>query len=77
MNVAWQPHEGPQTEALSRSEFEILYGGSRGGGKTEAGLAWMVEPEFLQNEMYRGLVIRKNVEDLRDWIDRAKIFIAP
>jgi len=77
MNVVWQPHEGPQTEALSRSEFEILYGGSRGGGKTEAGLAWMVEPNFLQNEMYRGLVIRKNVEDLRDWIDRAKIFYRP
>ena len=62
MNVAWQPHEGPQTEALSRSEFEILYGGSRGGGKTEAGLAWMVEPEFLQNEMYRkGIYERRTI----------------
>lgn len=75
--VYWKPHEGPQTEALSRSEFEILYGGARGGGKTEAGLAWLVEPQYLSNENYRALVIRKNVEDLRDWVDRAKIFYRP
>lgn len=75
--VAWKPNPGAQTEALTRSEFEILYGGARGGGKTEAGLAWMVEPDYIQNPYYRGLVIRKNVEDLRDWVDRARHFYAP
>lgn len=75
--VFWQPHEGPQTDALSRPEFEVLYGGARGGGKTEAGLAWLVEPQYAMNEKYRALVIRKNVEDLRDWIDRAKWFYQP
>ena len=75
--VYWQPHEGPQTEALQRAEFEILYGGARGGGKTEAGLAWLVEPEYLSHPNYRALVIRKNVEDLRDWVDRAKNFYRP
>lgn len=34
--VIWQPHPGPQTEALTRAEDEILYGGARGGGKTDA-----------------------------------------
>ena len=29
----WQPHDGAQTEVLLRSEKEILFGGSRGGGK--------------------------------------------
>jgi len=38
----WQPHEGAQTEVLLRSEKEILFGGSRGGGKTDAGIAWMI-----------------------------------
>ena len=29
----WQPHDGAQTEVLLRSEKEILFGGSSGGGK--------------------------------------------
>jgi hypothetical protein len=70
----WRPHPGPQTEALSRSEFEILYGGARGGGKTDAGFAWLAEPEYISHERFRGLVIRKNSTDLSDWIARAKIF---
>ena len=73
-NILWQPHKGAQTTALQQSSFEILYGGARGGGKTEAGLAWMIEPTYLMNEKYRGLVIRRNYDDLRDWIDRAKMF---
>lgn len=70
----WDPHPGPQTEALSRSEDELLNGGARGGGKTEAGLAWMAEPEYIRNRRYKGLVLRKNYDDLSDWIARAKIF---
>lgn len=69
--VLWAPHPGPQTEALSRSEFEILYGGARGGGKTDAGIVWIVEP--TANPLYRGLVIRKNFDDLSDWIERSKV----
>jgi len=72
--IIWQPHKGAQTEALKQTAFEVLYGGARGGGKTEAGLAWMIEPTYLMNEKYRGLVIRRNYDDLRDWIDRAKMF---
>ena len=70
----WEPHPGAQIEALSRSEDEILYGGARGGGKTEAGLAWMVEPEYYKHPLYKGLVIRKNFDDLSDWIARARVF---
>lgn len=66
----WKPNPGQQTEALSRSEFEILYGGARGGGKTDAGIVWIAEP--TDNPKYRGLVIRKNATDLGDWIDRAE-----
>ncbi len=68
--VLWKPHPGPQTYVLSRPEYEIGYGGARGGGKTDAGIIWMAEPveEF---SMYRGLVIRRNAEDLKDWTDRA------
>ena len=71
-NVIWKPHKGQQTLALSIDEsvFEILYGGARGGGKTDAGIVWLLKgvesPDFI------GLVVRRNHSDLRNWIDRAK-----
>lgn len=74
VDVEWTPHPGPQTELLSRSEFELLYGGARGGGKSEAGLAWLIEPEYLNHSSYRALVIRRNADDLSDWISRARAF---
>ena len=86
--IAWQPHPGPQTMALSCPDaiFEILYGGARGGGKTDAGLAWLIgdfkDPEgnsksLAFHQRYRGLVIRRNADDLSDWLDRARIFYRP
>lgn len=59
---------------LSRSEDEILFSGTRGPGKSVALMAWMVEPEYITNRRYRGLVIRKTFEDLKDFIDRAREF---
>lgn len=48
--------------------------------KTDAGLVWLVGEEFekgknlLLHPRYRALVIRKNADDLADWIDRAHRF---
>lgn len=67
----WKPLN-KQEIALTRSEDEILFGGARGGGKTEAGLAWLsYDTEY---PFYRALVIRRNADDLKDWIDRARDF---
>jgi hypothetical protein len=67
--VIWSP-QPKQTLALVRHEFEILYGGARGGGKTDAGMAWLLYN--IQNPRFRGLVIRLNAKDLNDWVDRAQ-----
>jgi hypothetical protein len=67
--ILWEP-QPKQAVALERDEDEILYGGSRGGGKTDAGQAWLLydtdEPRL------RELVIRRNADDLKDWKDRAE-----
>ena len=73
--IAWTPHKGPQTEALKRVEFETLYGGARGGGKTDAGLAWLIRE--AHNPNLRALILRRNSDDLRDWTDRANQLYAP
>ncbi len=59
---------------LSRTEKELLVGGSRGGIKTETGLAWGSHPKYIKNPRFMGLVLRKNYEDLSNWIKRAKYF---
>lgn len=73
-DIIWAP-QAKQSEALKRLEFEVLYGGARGGGKTDAGMAWLLYE--ITNPLFRGLVIRLNAKDLDDWIDRAQRMYAP
>jgi len=74
-----------QALALSYSAetvFEILFGGARGPGKTDAGIQWLHgekigkfddgrDKYYIHHPRYRALVLRKSYEDLVDWIDRA------
>ncbi len=75
-------HPSPKQElALSQpsSVNEILYGGQRGGGKTDCGIVW-IGSRLWQNgdrwrpvyehPRYRALVIRRNADDLNDWVER-------
>jgi hypothetical protein len=74
MKIHWQP-QPKQEIALQAIEDEILYGGARGGGKTDAGQAWLLYD--IDKPRYRALVIRRNATDLDDWIDRAKHMFLP
>lgn len=72
---------GPQEFALMRKDREIYYGGARGGGKTIAQIAFMLRMAVERNAdgslkypEYRGLVIRKQADDLKGWIDEAMNF---
>ena len=66
--ILWEATD-PQDIALTTYADFILFGGSRGGGKTDTALHWLVEPVHIPE--YRGLVIRRNATDLADFIDRA------
>lgn len=64
----WSPHP-KQIEALERTEFEVLFGGARGPGKTEALINWFLYDSH--HPEYKGLVIRRNSQDLSDYVQRA------
>lgn len=67
----WRPH--PRQELFLRSPArEILFGGARGGGKTDAGIIWVARPSIQDKSgKFRGLVLRETAESLADWVDRA------
>ena len=74
--VLFKPHPGPQTYALEINDcYELLFGGSRGPGKTLAGVIWLLK--HSSNPNFRGLVIRRTSDDLSDWLDRARKYYAP
>ena len=68
--VIFQPNPGPQTEFLSAGEQEVLYGGAAGGGKSFAMLADPVR--YLNNSSFRGLLVRRSTEELRELISVSK-----
>ena len=69
-NVIFKPNQGPQTEFLAAGEREVLYGGSAGGGKSYAMLADPVR--YFNNPHFRGLLIRRTTEELRELISASK-----
>lgn len=66
--LVWQPQEGPQTEFFKTKAFEVLFGGSKGGAKTESLV--MGAARQVRNPHYRGLILRRKYPQLKDIIDR-------
>lgn len=68
----WKPHAGPQTEAFRYFYvFELLYGGAKGGGKTDWLLFDFLEPALIHNPNYRGIIFRRTFPRLKEIIDRS------
>ena len=82
--IVMQP--GQQSELMYRYEFETLIAGEKGSGKSIASIVWMVRgnldvPDkeksqtdilYINNPLYRGAVIRRNIDDLNEWVENAK-----
>lgn len=69
-DVIFKPNPGPQTDFLSASEQEVLYGGAAGGGKSYAMLADPVR--YFNNPMSKKLLVRRSTEELRELISVSK-----
>lgn len=67
-NNAWTPFAGGQTQFLSRGEFEALYGGIAGPGKTDCIVA--AATRYIWHPHYRGIILRRTFPQLTEVIDR-------
>lgn len=75
--VIWRPQPGPQTELLRCPVFEVLYGGARGGGKTDAMLGEWAQHAQMYGRHAIGRFFRRERVQLVEAIDRAKMIYLP
>lgn len=67
-NIIWRP-QPKQIEFMSRPEYEALYGGAAGGGKSDALLCEALRQVHIPN--YRGIIFRDTVPQLEALISRS------
>lgn len=70
--LLWQPH-AKQSELLRAPDFEVLYGGAAGAGKTDALLmdALGMHQDAIEHSDYQAILFRKTYPDLKDMIARS------
>ena len=75
--VLWAPQEGPQARLITCPVFEVMYGGARGGGKTDGMLGdWLIHSDTYGRHA-NGLMVRRTMEALAETIERAKELFLP
>jgi hypothetical protein len=75
--IVWAPQPGPQELFVTSPIFEVVYGGARGGGKTDAALGdWALHAKRYKQDA-KGLFVRRTRIALEPTIERAKAIFQP
>lgn len=70
--LAWAPQPGPQTAFVNCPYSDVVYGGARGGGKTDATLGEFAIHAKRYGVNAKGLCVRRTRRALESTIARAK-----
>lgn len=75
--VVWRPQPGPQKALIDCAISEVLYGGARGGGKTDGVLGkWALKADRYGHD-FNAVFFRKEMPQQDDLIERAKAIYQP
>lgn len=69
--IAWQPQAGPQTWLLSCPVEDVMFGGARGGGKSDGLLGDWISHSGIYGGEARGIILRRTVPALEELWARA------
>ncbi len=75
--MTWAPQIGPQAAFVSADVFEVVYGGARGGGKTDAALGDFARHARKYGAGARGLLVRRTRVALEPTVERARQIFGP
>ncbi|HEV2364160.1 MAG TPA: terminase family protein [Caulobacteraceae bacterium] len=75
--ATWTAQPGPQTAFCFSRVFEVVYGGARGGGKTDAALGDFARHARLYGAAARGLLVRRTQAALEPTLERARQIFRP
>lgn len=75
--IVWRPQAGPQHAFVTCPLFEVVYGGARGGGKTDATLGDFALHAKRYGANAKGLFVRRTRVALEPTIERAKRIFTP
>ncbi|HLI67558.1 MAG TPA: terminase family protein [Caulobacteraceae bacterium] len=76
-SIAWTPQPGPQQAFVNSEVFEVVYGGARGGGKTDASLGDFALHAQRYGADAKGLFVRRTRVALEPTIARARQLYLP
>ena len=68
----WEAQPSPQAAFVASTLFEVVYGGARGGGKTDAALGEFATHAAAHGKAAKGLLVRRTRVALLPTIDRAR-----
>lgn len=75
--VVWRPQAGPQHALIDCPLSEVLYGGARGGGKTDGVLGKYALKAERYGKGFNAVFFRKEMPQQDDLIERAKDIYLP
>lgn len=75
--VVWEPQSGPQTALIQCPIFEVFFGGSRGGGKTDGMLGEWISHSDIYGQDAIGLMVRRDRVQLIETIERSRAIYTP